>query len=71
MLSLDLIKDHHLLNEVLLIVLDVARGHVQHVNEVLLHHEVEMLRVVFQKIGLESSFLTFRVVPLFLRRLRK
>lgn len=71
MLSLDLIEDHHLLDEVLLIVLDIARGHIQHVNEVLLHHEVEVLRVVFQKIGLESLCLAFRVVPLFLRRLRK
>ena len=40
MLGLDLVENHHLLNEVLLVVLDVARGHAQHVDKVLLHEQV-------------------------------
>ena len=63
---LNLVEDHHLLHKVLLVILNVARGHVQHVEKVLLHQEVQLLLVA---LNLFADHLI--VVSLILGRLGK
>ena len=65
--SLTLVEHHHLLHEVLLVVLNVARGHVQHVKEVLLHKEVQLFLIAL------DHFFAHQIIVFFLvlGRLRK